>query len=97
MFSVGPVVDIAVEEPSLYHLMVPSAAICVALSSTPALYTWAVSVVLTPVFLKIVPLEDVMLMVMASAPAGPVPPVAPLIFETYTHFATSAAPATVQR
>ena len=39
MFSVAPVVDNDVVEPSLYHLMVPSAAICVVLSSTHALYT----------------------------------------------------------
>ena len=36
MLSVAPVVLSAVEEPSLYHLIVPSAAICVAVSSVPA-------------------------------------------------------------
>ena len=48
-------------------------------------------------FLKIVPLDDVIAIVIASAPASPVSPFWPLMLLTYTHLAAEAAPATVQR
>ena len=68
IFSVLPVAT-AVLPPSLYHLIVPRAVSAEPLISAPALYTWAVSVVSMDEFLKMVPLDEVMAMVMASAPA----------------------------
>lgn len=65
--NVAPV-PAAVESLSLYHLRVPIADIWSDDNSEPPLYTCAVSVVLPVEFLKIVPLLDVMLIAIASAP-----------------------------
>ena len=96
IFNVAPVAT-AVLPPSLYQLIVPSAVRAAPVTSVPAVYTWAVSVVWIALFLKIVPFDEVIASVMASAPASPVSPLSPSMLLTYTHLAVEAAPAVVQR
>lgn len=70
-------VAIAVSLPALYHLMEPSdphTPASVMLCSTDPFQTWAVSTVDPALFLKIIPFDDVIVNVIASAPAAPVAP-----------------------
>ena len=71
--SVLPVA-VAVDEPSLYHFIVPALVNALPVNSVAPLNTLAVSVVTISVFLKIVPLDEMIAILKASAPLAPLVP-----------------------